>query len=332
MRTTVRLIPFAAAAALAAPSSSLAADEKPAGIERVSTLAAGPIAGGNTVRVLVQGDLDSSAKLYFGDEAGTNQIASVNGVLCPDAEGIECDPYATNGWLVQATAPAHAAGKVDLSVRVGNTVLKGYTETTDDYVYYVEPQITSVTPAQGPLAGGNRVEINLEGLYVSRPNVTIGGVAATDLVSLQPDATPGGGKQTIVATVPAGAAAGRVDVKVSGIVDRGVPQNGTAVGATATADDYTYEASAPVNAPKITRVSGGPAIAGLGGLITISGSKLGGLKSVKVGTRGATVLFSNASQILAFAPALSKGNYPVVVTTATGSSTAPANLVYRSLF
>lgn len=329
MRPFAHLLPIAAASVVAlVPASAAAADTSP-GIAQAVGLRASPLAGGNTLTLKVYGNLDGTSRLYFGDQPGTSQIVTPNNLVCiPE---FPCDG-GTDGWLVQAVVPPAASpGKVELTVRTGDAVLGGQTPEIDDYVYYVEPTITSVTPASGPVAGGNRVEIRVEGLLIKDPAVTVGGVAATGVESTQTGGGPGSAQQLITATVPAGAAAGTVDVQVRGIVDRGVPQWGTASGVTAIADDYTYTAVAPTG-PKVTSLSGGPALAGIGGIIGIRGTGLGGLKSVKVGTRAATTLSASSTQIYVLAPALAKGSYPVTVTTKTGTATAPTKLVYRSLF
>lgn len=329
MRRLLRAVPIVAltTAALAAPASASAAF-KP-GINAVSPLAASPVAGGTTYRVTVFGSLDASAQLWFGDTPGTEQTARKNSVICLPAVGVPCDTSADVGWTVSAKAPAHAAGKVDLSVRYGDQVLSGQTEESDDFVFYEEPRIVSVTAASGPIAGGNTVKINLAGLLIKDPTVKFGETAATVLDSVQTGGGPGSATQTITVTAPPGPADTVVDVSVTGIVDRGVPQSATAVGATARADDYGYAGFGDIF-PRITRVTG-VAYAWVGGIATIQGVRFGNLKSVTVGSRQAFVLSKSSTQIIILAPPLAAKSYPVTVTTADGAYTAATTLTYRSL-
>lgn len=298
-------------------------------VEPPGTLA-GPIAGGDTVVVRVRSTVPltgGDTQLWFGDEPGIGTSAEINGRTCLD-DAPYC-PQPTDDWLVMAKSPAHAAETVDLSVRRGDLILRGVTEEADDYRYAPQPTISSVSPSTGPLAGGTRITIKIDGLWAREPSVTVGGRTATE-VNVSGTAGPIN-VQTIQAVVPAGAAAGIADVEVSGRVD-GTPGTTVAKGTTPTSDDFTYEAPAVVDGPKVTGVSGGPVLAGFGGLIAIRGTKLGGLKSVKVGTRTAATLLASSTQIIAFAPAQPKGSYDVTVTTQKGSAVSPTKLAYRSLF
>lgn len=297
-------------------------------VEPPSTLA-GPVTGGDIVVVRVRSSVPltgGTTQLWFGDQPGTATVAEINNRTCLD--DVPC-PQPTDDWLVMATSPPHPAGTVDLSVRRGDLILRGVTETADDYRYAPLPTISSVSPSTGPLAGGTRITIKIDGLWARQPSVTVGGRPATD-VDVSGTAGPVN-VQTITAVVPAGAAPGTTDVEVRGSVD-GVPGISVAKGTTTTSDDFTYEAPVVLDAPKVTSVSGGPVLAGFGGILVIRGTKLGGLKSVRVGTRSATTLLANATQIIAFAPGLARGSYDVTVTTQKGTATAPTKLVYRSLF
>src|SRR5207248_8334960 len=126
---------------------------------------------------------------------------------------------------IAATAPAEAAGTVDITV----TTLGGTSATgaTDQYTYAAQPAVTSVSPSAGPTAGGTSVTItgtNLTGATA----VNFGANAATGF-------TVNSATQ-ITATAPAGT--GTVDITVT-----------TAGGTSATnaADHYTF-----VRAPTVT--------------------------------------------------------------------------------
>lgn len=314
------------------------ASDRSEGIASVAGVNRGPAAGGDLIVVKAFGDIPASAELWVGDQRATGVTVSSNGVSCIPEDPRPCTQPAPGelGWLIGGTTPPGADGWVDLSIRFGDKIIWGQTASSNDYHYIGPPAIQSVTPGRGPLAGGGTVDVFVSGDWVRNPVVTFGGVASTEVSFTSSNAVYDGtfGQQRITARVPAGVSAGTVDVKATG-TSLLVSGPLTATGVAATADDYTYEAPAPppppVNAPKVTGVSG-TAFAGVGGLITIRGANLGGLRSVKVGNRTATVLLSNATQIYAFAPAQGKGSYPVTVTTRVGSATAPANLVYRTLF
>ncbi|HVV48002.1 MAG TPA: IPT/TIG domain-containing protein, partial [Bryobacteraceae bacterium] len=85
------------------------------------------------------------------------------------------------------------------------------------------PTVTSVSPASGPLAGGNTVTIS--GTNLQQPlSVTFGGVNSLNYQSID--------SNTITATVPAGTAAGAVSVVVT-----------TLPGSNAANTLYTYQAA-----------------------------------------------------------------------------------------
>src|SRR5207244_4042837 len=63
-----------------------------------------------------------------------------------------------NDGQITATAPAHAAGTVDVSV----TTVGGTSANTaaDDYTFVAAPTISSLAPTAGPAAGANSVVIS----------------------------------------------------------------------------------------------------------------------------------------------------------------------------
>ncbi len=78
-----------------------------------------------------------------------------------------------------ATSPAHAAGTVDVLV----TTAAGTSPNTtaDNFVYGSGPNITLLSPSQGPVGGGTVVTITGTG-FTGATGVTFDGVAGTNLV------------------------------------------------------------------------------------------------------------------------------------------------------
>ncbi|WP_312317284.1 IPT/TIG domain-containing protein [Stenotrophomonas sp.] len=240
---------------------------------------AGPSAGGTTV-IITGSNFSGATAVTFGATPATNYTVN-------------------SATQITATAPAGAAGTVDISVTTA-----GGTSTTsaaDRFTYVAAPTVTSVTPTAGPSTGGNSVVITGTNLG-SATAVTFGGTAATGY-------TVNSATQ-ITATAPAGAA-GTVDIRVTTV-------GGTS--ATSAADQYTY-----VSAPTVTSVSptAGP---GTGGTtVVITGTNLSGATAVTFGGTAATSYTVNsATRITATAPAGAAGTVDIRVTTVGGTSATSA--------
>jgi hypothetical protein len=117
----------------------------------------GPIAGGTVVTIGGTGFLTNPA-VKFGGVAATNVSATPTSIT--------------------ATAPAHAAGKVDVVV----TNSDGQSATlTQAFTYALPgPSISSVAPNSGPTTGGTPVTITGTN-FQSGATVTFGARAATDV-------------------------------------------------------------------------------------------------------------------------------------------------------
>ncbi len=161
--------------------------------------ASGPISGGTSV-VITGTNLTGATAVTFGATPATG--FTVN-----------------SATQITATAPAGAAGTVDVTVTTagGTSAIS----VADRYTYVATPTVTGLLPSSGPISGGTSVVItgtNLTGATA----VTFGATPATGF-------TVNSATQ-ITATAPAGAA-GTVDVTV------------TAAGGTSAisvADRYTY--------------------------------------------------------------------------------------------
>jgi hypothetical protein len=197
---------------------------------------------------------------------------------------------------ITATAPAHAAGQVDVTV----TTPGGTSANTggDDYTYVPPPTVTSLNPNHGPPGGGTAVTIT--GTNFTDPvTVNFGGNPATS-VNVVDDTT-------ITAHAPAQTGGTLIDVTVT-------TPGGTSPTA-GTGNDYRYD-------PVVSELSpaGGPAAGG--NQVTIIGANFTNPATVMFGANPATnVVVHTPDTITAKAPAGAPGStVQVTVTTAAGSS------------
>ena len=238
----------------------------------------GPTSGGTTVTITGT-NFSGATAVTFGGTAASGFTVNSN-------------------TQITATAPAQAAGTIDVRVTTGGGT--SATSAADQFTYVSAPTVTSVSPTAGPTAGGTSVVItgtNLSGATA----VTFGATAA-------PGFTVNSATQ-ITATAPAGT--GTVDVRITTV-------GGTS--ATSAADQFTY-----VPAPTVTSISptSGPQAGGT--TVTLTGTNLGGATAVTFGATAATGFTVNsATQITATAPAGSAGTVDVRVTTTGGTSATGA--------
>ena len=238
----------------------------------------GPTSGGTTVTITGT-NFSGATAVTFGGTAASGFTVNSN-------------------TQITATAPAQAAGTIDVRVTTGGGT--SATSAADQFTYVSAPTVTSVSPTAGPTAGGTSVVItgtNLSGATA----VTFGATAA-------PGFTVNSATQ-ITATAPAGSP-GTVDVRVT-------TTGGTS--ATGAADQFTY-----VPAPTVTSISptSGPQAGGT--TVTLTGTNLGGATAVTFGATAATGFTVNsATQITATAPA-GTGTVDVRITTVGGTSATSA--------
>ncbi len=162
--------------------------------------------------------------------------------------------------------------------------------------------ITGVVPSQGTIIGGTAITIS--GNYLAGAlSVTIGGVAATNLVVVSTNA--------ITAIAPAGPV-GSATVAIT-----------TPGGTTTAIGLYSYASSSILSIVPSTGATNG------GGAITISGNYLAGASSVTIGGVPATNLVVVSSTVItAVTPAGSVGPADVVVTTPAGTLTSVGGFTY----
>ncbi len=237
----------------------------------------GPAAGGTSV-VITGTDLTGATAVTFG---GTNATSFV----------------VNSGTQITAVASAHAAGTVEVvvSTPAGDTPMAG---VANDYTYIAAPAVTSLSPVNGPTAGGTSVVITGTDL-TGATAVTFGGTNATSFVV-------NSGTQ-ITAVAPTHAA---------GLVEVVVTTPGGASATTGTANDYTY-----VGAPTVTVLNPASGSTTGGTSVVITGTDLTGATAVTFGGTNATSFVVNtATQITAVAPAHAAATVDVVVTTVGGAS------------
>jgi len=167
---------------------------------------------------------------------GSGTPVTITGTNLTGATGVNFGANAASGVTVisdteiTATAPAGAAGTVDITVTTAGGV--SATNATDKYTYVDVPAITGVTPAAGPTSGGT--------------GVTITGSSLATVTAVNFGSTPASkftidGPGQITATAPVGSP-GTVDVAV-------INPGGTS--AASNADRFTYQAppTAAISSP-----------------------------------------------------------------------------------
>ena len=161
------------------------------------------------------------------------------------------------------------------------------------------PVISSISPVQGPTAGGTAVTVTGTG-FTGTTAVKFGSASASFVVA---------GSTTINATAPAGSGAVSVTVTAPSGTSNGVA--------------YTY-----VPAPVISGISptNGPAAGG--NTVTLTGTGFTGATTVSFGSASASFTVNSATQITATAPA-GTGAVAVTVTTPGGTSSG-ASYTYVS--
>ena len=178
-----------------------------------------------------------------------------------------CIPYSYWGIILFVNPPSHPAGFVYVTVITKEGVL-----TTSDrwrFLYVAPPTVTSVSPASGPLAGGNTVTITGSNFTSMNGGYAVQRVSfGTTTASFKQNSDT-----SVTAVVPPGSP-GTVDVMVFTL------GGGSVI---SPADQYTY-----VPFPIVTKVSpvfGSPAG---GNTVIITGTGLTGATSVMFGTTPAS--------------------------------------------
>lgn len=115
---------------------------------------------------------------------------------------VDLGSVTNGGTIITTTAPAHAAGAVDVTVANSD----GQSATlSGGYTYNAAPDIVSILPISGSKVGGDAITVTGTGFY-GNPSITLGGVAATSVNVVN--------STTITAVTPAHNS-GTVDVVVT---------------------------------------------------------------------------------------------------------------------
>ena len=228
--------------------------------------ASGPSAGGTTV-ALTGADFDAGASVTFGGQA-----AAV---------------VSRTAARLTVTAPAHAAGPVDVVVTNGDAQSATLAAA---FTYVAPPSLSSVTPASGPTAGGTSVTL-AGGNFVPGPGgstLTIGGASATVTSS---------SASTLVATTSAHPA-GPQPVTVTN------PDGQSAT----LAAGFTFVAPGPgPSAPTLTSVSPSSGPTAGGTLVTLTGTNF---------VSGGVVTFGGVAGVVG-------SNFPTQITVTTPLAQPP---------
>ena len=209
--------------------------------------------------------------------------------------------FALTSTVIQAVAPAGAAGTVNVTV----TTAAGTSAAApaNQYTYTTPaPAVTAISPTSGSTAGGTVVTLTGTN-FTGATAVSFGGSAATSFTV--------NSATSITATAPAGAA-GTVNITVT-------TPGGTS--ATAAANQFTYVAPAPT----VTAITPNSGSTVGGTAVTLTGTNFTGATAVSFGGAAATSFTVNsATSITATAPAGAAGTVNVAVTTPSGTSAAAA--------
>jgi len=205
----------------------------------------------------------------------------------------------TSPTTITAVTPPHAAGAVNVVV----TTPAGTGTGTNLFTYVVPPPtLTSISPANGPTAGGTAVTITGTN-FISVTSVTIGGNAPTAVTVVS--------STSITATTPAGAA-GPANVVVT-------TSAGTATGANL----FTFVAP-PTAPPTVTTVAPSTGPPGGGTIVTIIGTNFNGATAVTFGATKATFFTVNSSTSMTATSPPGTSTVNVTVTTPGGTSATGA--------
>ena len=173
----------------------------------------GPGSGGNTVTIRGTNFTNATA-VHFGATAASNVTVLNNSTLT-------------------VSAPT-GVGVVDVTVT--NSIGVSPTGAADLYTFVAAPTVTGITPASGPLAGGNTLTIGGSG-FTGATAVHFGNTAALNFTVVN--------DTTLTVSAPSGAA-GLVDVTV------------TTIGGTSgksSADQYTYSRAGSPSGDAVRRVA-----------------------------------------------------------------------------
>ncbi|MCE0539203.1 IPT/TIG domain-containing protein, partial [Kineosporia rhizophila] len=263
---------------------------------RVTTALGGTSAPGQTFTYVADPVVTGLAPTSGPVPGGTVVVISGSGFSAATAVKFGATPAASftvnGGSQITAVSPAGAVGTVDVTVT--GQFATSATSAASRFTYAAAPTVASVSPAAGPLAGGNTVTISGTGFTVNSA-VSFGAVPASSVQF--------GSATQLTAVVPAGAA-GPVDVEVATQYGQDTLNNG-----------YRYRA-----APSLTSVS--PAVGPESGAttVTITGSGFDGATAVRFGSVPATLFTVSTDGLITATSPAGTGTVDVTVTGPGGTS------------
>ena len=267
----------------------------------VQVTTAGGVSAVVPADVFTYGPIISSVSPPSGTTVGGTQV-TITGTGFSTVQHVKFGTTTASAYTVKsstqitATAPAHAAGTVRITVITAGGTTPSSSGDTYQFVV-LNPAVAGVSPASGPAAGGTTVTVSGSNLY-GASTVFFGSAKGSTIV------VNGAGNQLTVKS-PAGTAGTTVDVRVK------TPANESPV---VTADHFTY-------GPVITSLSRttGP-VAG-GTKVTITGAGFLTVQHVKFGaTTAASYTVNSATSITATSPAHAAGTVGISVTTVAGTT------------
>lgn len=252
----------------------------------ITSISPNTMVEGESLRVRIEGENFTNSKTGSKVTIG-GQSATINS--------------AGTGYLVVTPSETLAPGKYDVAV-TNNNGKTGVAPKAFEVTAKPSPVITNISPSS--VDEGNSVRVKIEGnnFTGSKINnkVTIGGVSVViDSAS----------KTSLVVTVPPTLAAGSHDVVVTN-------QDGTAA---TRPGGFTVIAKPPLD-PQITDITPASGIEYTSVSITIQGKDFADGVKVTIGKTAATVTSSTKTSIKCNTPALSQGDYDVVVTNPDGTA------------
>jgi len=254
------------------------------------SVTAGPTSGGTLVTITGVGFLGAT-----GVDFGSLAVASFT---------VVDDTTITTSTPID---PASASQTVDVSV--SSVAGTGAATPADQFTFVVRPIITSISPTEGPLAGGTPVTITGSG-FSGATSVDFGGILAYGVPTSD---------TSITVTAPAGETAEAVDLTIT-------TTGGTS--ARSLADQFTYSPPAKV---AVSPIKGLP-----GATVKVTGAHFANGETVKVmyltglsapkptsvtickGTTTTTGAFVCLGKIPGVATAGARGLHSIVVTGAVG--------------
>jgi hypothetical protein len=236
---------------------------------------AGLPSGGEIVFLFGTG-FKKSVQVYFGD------------AVAPDV-------FYVNSKKLQVTTPSHGLGTVDVSVRWSD----GEVETLPSgFLYKTNLEVDSVTPAEGPVAGGSPLTVSGEG-FTAGTKLVIGKRLAIGIEVVD--------AQTLYAVSPPGSEGGPADVVV-------VNETGSVL----KKDAFVYTV-----APEIAsiRPAAGPAAGGQE--VEVEGKWLATVTSVLFGDAEADIVEAGNGKLVVLTPPGAAGHADVVVLGTWGYDVSP---------